>query len=375
MATRQRLRAVLDARRASQPCWRCALNLPRPRYNSTGPAGILDRSKSMGGVLHDRISQQELESILGTFYTPYISSAAVGPVPRSLDESESGTSQTVHKPRIPVMLSSQSVPLGTRSKSPFTQFPPEYSLRRMSGRRPLSVGTRSHSQSRQTSQKPRIRVMSGGQPVALGTPPIRKVSNGTMPLLSIRKYLQAPDPEHLAGNRSPSAPWTSKYFDDVIKLVCEFEPEGNSIVFLAVEDVAAIRLVRISGPPLGERPENATEVPSKGQRQDEAFQDEVTSLLDVSRDLPMSRLPSPTGRIGKSSSGIRFLPQDTFNRQAPSRGNRTSNFHSLNVSERFFSARTPGSLKRHYATQIASRRRLLSLFHILKLSTEQDFGI
>lgn len=62
MATRQRLRAVLDVRRASRPCWRCALDLTR--YSSTSAAGTEESSESMDALLRDRVIYDKINTII-----------------------------------------------------------------------------------------------------------------------------------------------------------------------------------------------------------------------------------------------------------------------------------------------------------------------
>ena len=104
MATRQRLRAVLDIRRASRLCWRCALNLSR--YSSTSAAGIEESSESMKGILrekmvhdtitviHDELMEQDIDYNSETVKPDTQSSSAEIATRRS-DWSEGHSSQTV----------------------------------------------------------------------------------------------------------------------------------------------------------------------------------------------------------------------------------------------------------------------------------------
>ena len=105
MATRQRLRAVLDVRRASQPCWRCALNLSR--YSSTSAAGTEESSESINGLpteglLRERMAYGKIRSTYDEVMeqdsddkSTQLSSAEVAA--RRSDESKDSSSQTVHE--------------------------------------------------------------------------------------------------------------------------------------------------------------------------------------------------------------------------------------------------------------------------------------
>ena len=106
MATRQRLRAVLDFRRASRPCWRCALNLSS--YSSTSAAGTEESSESMNRVLreqmvdhkvrviYDQLMEQDVDDKLETVKPDTQSAFAEVATTRS-DESERHSSHTVHE--------------------------------------------------------------------------------------------------------------------------------------------------------------------------------------------------------------------------------------------------------------------------------------
>ena len=100
MATRQRLRAVLDIRRASRPCWRCALNLSR--HTSTSAASTEASSESMSAIfdnrggIHDNLMRRYIDSKLKSIRPNTQSSSAEVATIRS-DESNGHSSQTVHE--------------------------------------------------------------------------------------------------------------------------------------------------------------------------------------------------------------------------------------------------------------------------------------
>ena len=176
MAARQRLRTVLDARRASRPCWRCALNLSR--YNYTSPAGIPESSNRMDEVPYSQILQLGLEDTL-KFHFPDLRPRGVEPAPRTSHQSERGSSQTMSKPRIPrirIESDGQPVALGTQSEIMFlaTQKPRIRRVRIMSDDQQVVTGTEPPSKSVEATQKPRIwriQVMPAGQQVTARTEP------------------------------------------------------------------------------------------------------------------------------------------------------------------------------------------------------------
>ena len=163
MAARQRLRTVLDARRASRPCWRCALNLPR--HNSSSPAGIPGSSNRSDEVPYSRILQHGLEETLKSHFPDL----PVKPAAKILDESESGSSQRVREPRIRLMSGGRRVPLCTRSA--FISSAPEKSRRQrlqvQTDDQQVPSGTEPRSKSKKTTEKPRIRVKWKGRLVSL----------------------------------------------------------------------------------------------------------------------------------------------------------------------------------------------------------------
>ena len=106
MATRQRLRAVLDVRRANRPCWRCALNLTR--YSSTSAAGTEESSESMDrllpeemvddkiGVMIKEYMEQDIDTQSETV-KPDTPSPSTEVATRRSDGSRGHSSQTVHE--------------------------------------------------------------------------------------------------------------------------------------------------------------------------------------------------------------------------------------------------------------------------------------
>ena len=89
MATRQRLQAVLDARRASRPCWSCAL-----RYSTTSADGIQDSSKTENAVLYRPVLWQKYKGILASLMLDMEKSYTEAAT-EDLDGLEGASSQTV----------------------------------------------------------------------------------------------------------------------------------------------------------------------------------------------------------------------------------------------------------------------------------------
>ena len=114
MAARQRLRTVLDARRASQPCWRCALDLPR--YSSTSPAGIPDIPEKTYLAPYSHILQHMIRDTLESHFPPIRPVHKKSP-PRSLIKMKPATMQGARKARIRVMNGGRPVAVNTESQS------------------------------------------------------------------------------------------------------------------------------------------------------------------------------------------------------------------------------------------------------------------
>ena len=273
MTTRQRLKAFLDVRRASQPCRR------------------RDRS-------HPLIA--------------------------------------IRKPHLWVKIDGRPMPLGTRAQSPSVQASQKTTLLRISAAGPVDFDTRVQSQSMETVRNPRISRESDERPTAL----------------SIRKYTSLL-PKHLVGNGTRRARLGRS-------IIHKIKVEGNYIRYKPDGPDATNRLVPIAGPLLGESPT------LKVQCKQEAFLDAVTLALNSFTDLSKARMPAPISNIGGSISGTRFSPQERFSRRAPLGISRTSTPHSLDVSKKAFSTRTPRGPNRHYATATASERRLLSFLSCTK---------
>ena len=234
MAMQQRLRAVLDARRASRLCWRCALN--SPRCNSTSAAGVLDSSKSTGGVSYGPELQQEIVSeadlplrdfrirVMAAgrpvtlpagrpLLTKFHKTPNTEPASRSLRETQSELSQIDKKPRIRIMHNGQPISLSNTSQSqskrtakrPSTRHVSVLKFRKFMRRDTIPQEVLSNlphirlnePESKSSDEKPRIRKTNNGQPVSLSNT-LQSQSLSTVqkpPIqyqpapLSFRKYL------------------------------------------------------------------------------------------------------------------------------------------------------------------------------------------
>ena len=78
METRQRLLAVLDARRASRPCWRCALNLNRHSSSSSLLAGGRQSSQVPVASLDAEISRRDPNDVWTKDSPPTILKSLLG---------------------------------------------------------------------------------------------------------------------------------------------------------------------------------------------------------------------------------------------------------------------------------------------------------
>ena len=574
MAARQRLRTVLDARRASRPCWRCALNLSR--HNSTIPTGIPSSSNRTDEVPYSRILEQGSEETLKS-HAPDLPSNGAELARGLLDESESGSSQRVRKPRIRVMWDGRPVPLHGRSEF-VSSAPQEPRIRVMWDGRSVALRTRSGSisptpleprirrvrvetdgqqvvsgmepqpNSMTTMQRPRItrfisndrprplrirsipiasapqepriwrvRVETNGQKVASGTEPqsnslatmrrpriTRIVSHGraapertepkskpmettqkprirvmqdgrTVPLRSqpeftslypntdrrwrirvnplgrvlIRRMSVMPDGRQVASSielQPKSTEITQKLRRQPMQENTDVQPATSSTrsqsqthravkepsirmvstgppKFLStrdflrskqVEQSLPLRKVKITRsilkdvsvfergldpfirpfssitPPVAEAPDVVSKklserkvrplvrtyiatyaAPLEGE--DEAYHDELTSVLDVYRELHASKLSNPTKETGHSFSSTRFSPLNSVRRRLALSESRTLNQPSLSTSIRSFSSRTSWDPKRQYATATVSKTRMLLVIRPLKPSTESDY--
>lgn len=432
MATRQRLRAVLDARRASRPCLRCALNLPR--HSSTSPAGIQESSMGTNITLYDHILPQrpdgKLKTIMPQTQLSYPENATT-----ALGVSEGGSSGMVHRPTTShTATEDPSSPSPAQSQSnPGQAVPTSHPQRTMKGQgrtrtlaarlisdesvddvhlstsipqstvedpqsdpadvvreartqrtrqakgRPSGVAA---SVPRKVIQKkrmrprirmietltlrpylttpvePRIRVATNGQSVAL---PVRLESESTP---TIRKHRQ-----------KPYQPKNRRCIESVENSVVRFHSSHARLYTLYVADRDGnTGLTCKDGPSLDDRPKDAIKVSSKGQREVEISDGDLTSVLNEFMD-STSNLSNIT-KTGKSRSSPSSSFQ--FSRSSPPHYARppalirspTSNSHSPRSSE-MLSSTGGRAAQRHYATAAVSNVLILFLSHILKSSQSQ----
>ena len=399
MAARQRLRAVLDARRSSQPYCRCALDLPR--YNSTSTTGILDDSKSSYGFPYGQILQQGPEATVNPNAIRFhISGAPDEPLvrkhvshrPMALpSQSEKESTQVDHKPRIRVMVDGESVTLPSRSEEPRVR-------KHVSDPRPMALPSRSEEESTQVGHKPRIRVMVDGESVTLPSRSEKEsTQDGHMPRLLIMLNgdpvalrpgnfsrlgsIGHPIPSPIPRKKLPNSkkPFRFKYFvsegrrmavspQNLLLIRNKMETAGllskhmrkhfDSVRVIRIETQGAVRIIRFirfdtrysaerhdtthlvhtGGPALGECPTDDSGVPSKGQREDEALTS-LLALLDNYRDDFTSNMHTPTRYIVEPNSNTHFSPQDLRRRRVATSSSRVSN-HQVPI--------------RHYATETVS---------------------
>ena len=199
MATRQTLLAILEARRARRPCWRCALVLTR--HSSSLPAGGPPSSKTTDATPdkeplrrepHDdawksHLPHASLESVLGSADGSSLP-VRVFQGPRQVPHDAPPKKRKRHaKRRKARFLASKitpqvqwRIPVRTplvvpeprriATDKPIMRFIPE-NRPSESGTQPLSQlpGSVRKSRGRKAVKKPRIRVMREGQPINLPT--------------------------------------------------------------------------------------------------------------------------------------------------------------------------------------------------------------
>lgn len=441
MAARQRFRAVLDARRASQPCWRCALNLPR--YNSTSPTGTPDSSKSADGDPYGLILQEkrriEKEPALEIMGESNIASMQAAHEPRT--RVETGDRPVALQDFVPLRkvrarhltprefltitkyeVDAMSPPVVKWLKTPFlidtpipgpletvvgmelptkklqidsvdaeAMSPTPRKVKERKGRKGRQGRRTSREPSKKSrmdkdvcrpvgrnSQKPEnskgnidrfkdfMAEKFGARVRLLEDFVIRKIlvdkSARNIRDSLIKKHLGNKSArnirdtlikKYLVGKSGPNIRDSAPRFPrDSAQIV------GPSILSVAERD-NAIPLVCKVGPPLGQGPTDMSEVASKGQCEDKAFHDALTSLLGEFKDLPTSTVPAPTREIGKSMLSTRFSPLDRSIRRSALKTSGTSRHQAWN---------------RHYATAIVSKTRPPLVFHGLTSSTESDFA-
>ncbi|KAL9075487.1 MAG: hypothetical protein Q9161_001559 [Pseudevernia consocians] len=277
MAARQRLRAVLEVRRASRPCWRCALN--QSRYNFSSLAGIPVASNSTDTVPYDQIPSREFEYPLRPLFCPD-NLVHVEPAPaRRSNGSEIRSSQTVHKLRERGMSDGH---LGT-------------------------LGIQPQSASTQAVQKPRIRLISPRSSVLRAPEVFLSKPNRDLDLL-IRTHICRDDTStrtsletDIGKNLPPqdgqdnsvdteaksSIVRRTSYVSDVrIIRQVNYDSSWSYILCVAKGDDAT-PIIHKAGPPLGERPIDASKVSSKGQRR----VNDVRVIHKVNQDSPQTEWP------------------------------------------------------------------------------------
>lgn len=385
MAARQRLRAVLEVRRASQPCWRCAL--VQPRYNSSFRAGIRHTSKSPDAVPFQQILSREVEHALRSFFSPE-SLAEMEPTPArrsngSQNRSGNRSSRTVHEPRTRGMSDGRPGTLGIQPQSPLTQAARKPRIRRVSpkhdrdplirkhSRRSSLIDTEAKSLTMRWVSKRRPGVVHGNSTTDEDTsrPTEKNSQKAKYPKVDIQDFMAENSgasvhviKEHLIRKHpkydgTPSPRYTFYYVHNVrinVRIILQVnrdspQTERPCILYVAEGDDAT-RLIHKAGPPLGER-------------EDEDFDNALTSLLDEYENHHTSKFSKPNRMTGEPSHAslprIGFSPQDRSTRQAALNGSRTSNREYQETSRSLFSTRTSRAINRHYATASVSQRRLL----------------
>ena len=272
MAARQRLRAVLEVRRASRPCWRCG-------YNSSSLAGIPVTSNSTDTVPYHQIPSREFEYPLRPIFCPD-NLVHVEPAPaRRSNGSEIRSSQTVHKPRERGMSDGH---LGT-------------------------LGIQPQSASTQAVQKPRIRLISPRSSVLRAPEVFLSNPNRDLDLLirthtcrdntssrksretDIGKNLPPQDGQDnsVDTEAKSSIVRRTSYVSDVrIIRQVNYDSSWSYILCVAKRDDAT-PVIHKTGQPLGERPIDASKVSSKGQRR----VNDVGIIHKVNQDTPQTEWP------------------------------------------------------------------------------------
>ena len=353
MAARQRLRAILDARRASQPCWRCALDFAR--CSSTGPTGIQESSIGKNRVSYEHLPQQKIDDGLTTAFPDiHLINASVyaQSATRSSDEPDGSVSQTVHEPPIRRIVGKrQTVGLRIASQSQLAGVDGKPLVRRI------------------RFLKPHILIASEGRPVALA-PQSQSNTSRASHKSGTRRAIKSRAPrkvlaksairKSLSTDRLSPIKWKVLHFG----LPTKDKDKGMIRKILTTNKSIYQKESRLSkGPP------NATPVPSESQPKDEVFLAELTSLMDSIR-VSSSNLPPINTETGDSVSSPRSSPQYHARQSALtySRSSNTDSPKTLSLT------RTSKAANRHYATAAVSKNRPLSVLYILKPCIESDFA-
>ena len=245
MATKQRLRAVLDVRRASRLCWRCALNLSR--YNSTSATNTDQSSKSMNTALRIRRIDSPMRCPTIKQYL------AVNPSLLRLRKHRSST--MLIRPRVAKEHPVRDTALVPKKK-PF--------------------------RSKHESLAPLIRTQTSR---AVRKP--NAMEEVKAPLIRTRTSRAVHKPNTLEGEK-------------VRKITLSFnEPEKEVIPRKVIDDTLDWKPVL----------RDATEVSSEVRGEDETSSDEVTSWLDELDGLVSQNTPGVTTKTGFSQSSPHSLPR------------------------------------------------------------------
>ena len=379
MAARQRLQAILDARRASQPCWRCALDFAR--CSSTSPTGIQESSTGKNRVSYEHLPQQKIDDGLTTA-SPDIhsinASVYAQSATRSSDEPDGSVSQTAHEPPIRRMWKHQTVGSRIASQLQVAGVDGKPLVRRIrflhphiliaSEGRPVALAPQSQSNTSRASHK-------SGTRRAIKSRAPRKV----LAKSAIRKSLSI--------DRLSPIKWKVLHFGLPTKdkdkgMIRKTLTTNNSIYHwesrspINDKDKGMIRKTLTTNNSiyhwdsrLSKGPPNATQVPSESQPKDEVFLAELTSLMDSIR-VSSSNLPPINTETGDSVSSPRSSP-----RYHARQSTLTYSRHSNKDSPKTLSlTRTSKAANRHYATAAVSKNRPLSVLNILKPCIESDFA-
>lgn len=278
--------------------------------------------------------------------------------------------KTISKPRIRVVQNGRSVPLRSlpEFKSLYPQMARMRRIQRMSviaDGQQVASSARSQSRRKRTLKRPRIRMMSTGRPVVLGTRNfLRSVKVG--PLLPLRKI------------------GTTRLLIGTTRLIQQEASVSKRGL------VPYIRPISSLTPPFAEPPDVVSKKPSKRRGhplvracipkdapplvgEDEACHDELTSVLDVYKDLYKPDLSDPTREIGHLFPSTRFSSHNSVNRRMALSESRTLKQPNLSASNKSFSSRTSGAPNRRYATATVSKRRPPFIIRLLMSSTESDY--
>lgn len=389
MAARQRLKVVLESRKASQRCWRCTLDLPR--YHSTNSAGRQDSSRSTDTVSYGQVLQQEIEKTLQAFFANTLKAA-----PRTLHKTKSGMTYT-EKPFREGVEDGGQMALTSGSESQSTEDAQQSPQQIIISDQPVTQGTSLQTPFSfgETDQKPIIRKWAIDRPASYSRL-LAKDNQGhgvdaRTILPAIRKTwrkkggfnMAPPDidgtstkDEHKSGpvKETPQNSECQPNIQGSEELIAEKsgahvklskEPRIKKHIFgngarnipkipEPVNCLWFIRKLLRDFPRTKEPgcPRDAKEVPLNGQREDEASYDALASLLDSYRDLHPPKIPAASERFEKSASSARFSPQDGFIRRAAMTmpGSHALDRQSLDSFKRLYSTRTTSKRRNAIAT-------------------------